>query len=52
MAFIIWISVILISLYTAAFGWSMWKEKNRLGASVAFALAVIIVLLPKFTVLK
>lgn len=38
MHIIIWISLILLFIYTAGFSISLWKEKNKIGSIAVFGL--------------
>ncbi|MCA1029776.1 hypothetical protein LCL95_01865 [Bacillus timonensis] len=44
--------LLIISLYTAGFGITTWKEKNKIGALAILSLAAVILVLPFFTIFK
>jgi len=49
MRIIIWFFIVVVVLYTIGFGHSLWKKKNKIGASAVFILACLALLLPYFT---
>jgi len=49
MGIILWLVNISVVLYTIGFGHSLWKKKNKIGASAVFMLACLALLLPYFT---
>jgi 4-amino-4-deoxy-L-arabinose transferase-like glycosyltransferase len=42
----------IVFVYTAGFGVSLWKEKNKAGSVVVFLVALVVVVTPFFTLLK
>ncbi|SFA87890.1 MULTISPECIES: hypothetical protein [unclassified Bacillus (in: firmicutes)] len=41
-----------VFLYTVGFSWTLWKEKNKLGAFAVFVLSAVIVTLPFITIFE
>ena len=52
MIFLIWGTVILVSLYSFALAVTIWKQKNKVGAIVISFLSLTILILPYFTYIK
>lgn len=50
MNYVLYLIILVIFFNTSRFAWSIWKEKNKLGAIVVIILAITIVVLPFFTV--
>ncbi|WHY87135.1 hypothetical protein QNH39_04535 [Neobacillus novalis] len=45
------IVLLVISIYTAGFAVSLWKEKQKFGAAAVFFLTLAILVLPFFSIL-
>jgi hypothetical protein len=52
MLFVIWGGVVLVSMYSLAFGVTLWKQKNKPGAIVVILLSFSSLVLPYFTYVK
>ncbi|MGM8213762.1 hypothetical protein ACLIBH_13395 [Virgibacillus sp. W0430] len=48
----IWLLILIGFVYTAGFAYTLWKQKNRIGAFSIFLLACAIIVTPFFSVLK
>ncbi|MFK9090831.1 hypothetical protein [Bacillus salipaludis] len=46
------IVLIVISIYTAGFAVTLWKEKQKYGAAAVIFLTLAILILPLFSILK
>ncbi len=48
--FIIVILLLGVAIYTVSYGVWAWKQKNKLGAVMVFLLAIVIFVLPIYTI--
>ncbi|MBD8027562.1 hypothetical protein ACH0B5_01025 [Ureibacillus sp. 179-F W5.1 NHS] len=52
MDLIIWLVIVIMFLYAVGFAITLWKEQNKKGAIAVFILAIMIVVVPFFSVLQ
>lgn len=49
MTILVWVSVVMISVYSLAFAVTLWKQKNRIGSIGVIVLSCACLVLPYFT---
>lgn len=52
MKIFIYLLMMVIVIYTSGFSYTLWKEKNKIGAVAVLTLAIIVAVAPFFTILK
>ncbi|MFO1443709.1 hypothetical protein KDN24_10905 [Bacillus sp. Bva_UNVM-123] len=52
MTIIIWVSLIILFIYTFGFSISLWNNKNKTGSIAVFLLAIATIVCSFFSVLK
>jgi hypothetical protein len=52
MTFAMWVMIILMTVYSAAFSISLWKNKNKGGSLFIMLLALFILIAPYFILFK
>ncbi len=52
MTLFIYVMMTIMFVYTAGFGVTLWKDKNKPGSVVVFGLAMTIAIAPFFTILR
>ncbi|MEN2467451.1 hypothetical protein [Ornithinibacillus sp. FSL M8-0202] len=52
MKLVIWLVMIIMFVYTIGFSITLWKGNSKMGSITTFLLALAIVILPFFTILR
>ncbi|MCH1627374.1 hypothetical protein [Fredinandcohnia quinoae] len=48
----IFIVVFAVFIYTVGFSISLWKDMNKIGSIMVFILALVVIIVPFFTIIK